>query len=173
MADANIEGSRRIAEAAKKYGVPRFIQVSSYNADPKSKSVFFATKGIAEEVVRDIIPDSTIVRPAPMYYRNSPFLNELFTLTKPGGNILLKQSVYPTHALQVAQALEKIGYDDSTAGKTYELYGPEKYSKAELREMLKYITHIGMYGFFPAAIGYDFPLPEFGAKLWCWVNEKI
>ncbi|KAF6014006.1 hypothetical protein HII12_001507, partial [Brettanomyces bruxellensis] len=44
MADANIEGSRRIAEAAKKYGVDRFIQVSSYNANPKSESEFSQPK---------------------------------------------------------------------------------------------------------------------------------
>ena len=33
-------------------------------------------KGIAEQVVRDIIPDTTIVRPAPMYGRR--FIIKLF-----------------------------------------------------------------------------------------------
>lgn len=173
MADANIEATRRIATAAKKYNVDRFIQVSSYNADPKSKSEFFATKGLGEEAVKEIYPDATIVRPAPMYGRNSPFLNQLLPTKVFGDNILLRQEVYPTHVEQVAQALEIMAYDDSTIGKTFELYGPERYSRKELREMLKYITHIGMYGYFPAAAGYYMPAPALVVKMWCWIMEKV
>jgi NADH dehydrogenase (ubiquinone) 1 alpha subcomplex subunit 9 len=173
MADANIEGTNRIAKAAKDYGVDRFVQVSTYNADPNSPSEFFATKGIAEQVAKEHYPDATIVRPSPMYGRNSGFLNDMLTLKVLGGNILYRQEVYPTHVEQVAQALEKIVYDDSTSGKTYELYGPERYSRLELREMLKYMIHLNQYGFFPAASGYDMPVPEFVAKVWCLLNEKL
>ncbi len=173
MADTNIEGSRRIAEAAKKYGVDRFIQVSSYNANPKSESEFFASKGLGEQAVKEIYPDATIVRPAPMYGRNSALLHELVPLTKLGGNVLFRQEIYPTHGRQVAEAIEKIVFDDSTLGKTYELYGPERYSKRELREMIKYMTHIGMYGYFPAATGFSIPAPQSVMKLWCWLNEKF
>ncbi|GMM32212.1 hypothetical protein DAMA08_049570 [Martiniozyma asiatica (nom. inval.)] len=173
MADANIEGTNRIAKIAKDYGVDKFIQVSTYNANPDSPSEFFATKGIAENIAREHYPDATIVRPAPMYGRNSRFLNEMLNLKIFGGNILYRQEVYPTHVEQVAQALEKIVYDDSTYGKTYELYGPERYSKAELREMLKYMTHINQYGFFTAASGYYMPTPEIVAKIWCFLNEKL
>lgn len=42
--DVHVEGTERIAEAVAKYDVDRFIQVSSYNADPKSSSTFFRTK---------------------------------------------------------------------------------------------------------------------------------
>jgi NADH dehydrogenase (ubiquinone) 1 alpha subcomplex subunit 9 len=42
--DVHVEGSERIAEAVAKYDVDRFIHVSSYNADPKSRSEFFRTK---------------------------------------------------------------------------------------------------------------------------------
>lgn len=173
MADANIEGSNRIAKIAKDYGVDRFVQVSSYNADPNSPSEFFATKGITEQVVREHYPDATIVRPAPMYGRNSRFLNEMLSLKVFGGNILYRQEVYPTHVEQVAQALEKIVYDDSTSGKTYELYGNERYSKAELREMIKYMIHLNQYGFFPAASGYNMPAPEIVVQGWCLLNEYL
>lgn len=33
-------------------------------------------------------------------------------------------------------ALEKIGFDDTTAGETFELYGPTNYSMAELAELV-------------------------------------
>lgn len=42
--DVNVEGTERIAEAVAKYDVDRFIQVSSYNADPNSPSEFFRAK---------------------------------------------------------------------------------------------------------------------------------
>lgn len=46
-------------------------------------------------------------------------------------------------------ALERIGYDDSTAGETFELYGPTNYSMRELaeivdREILKQRRHIDL-----------------------------
>ncbi|QPG74504.1 hypothetical protein FOA43_001834 [Brettanomyces nanus] len=173
MADANIEATRRIAKAAKDYNVDRFIQVSSYNADVNSKSEFFATKGIGEQVAKEYYPDATIVRPSPMYGHNSTMLNQLLPLRVFGDNILFKQEIYPTHVQQVAEALERITFDDSTLGQTYELYGPERYSRRELREMLKYMTHIGMLGYFPAAAGYYMPANKLAVKFWCWFNEKF
>ncbi|MCQ6473530.1 hypothetical protein NPN13_24925, partial [Vibrio parahaemolyticus] len=34
------------------------------------------------------------------------------------------------------EALELIGYDDNTAGQTFELYGPKNYSTAEIAEIV-------------------------------------
>jgi hypothetical protein len=42
--DVNVDGAERIAEAAAKYDVDRFIHVSSYNASEDSPSEFFRTK---------------------------------------------------------------------------------------------------------------------------------
>lgn len=140
MADVNISITERIAQATKEAGVPRFVHVSSYNANPKSESIFYATKGIGEQVVRDIIPSATIVRPSPMYGREDNLLNYLGPKLKmwtPGKN---SKEIYPTYVLDVARALEKIGYDDSTAGQTYELYGSEKLSFLEIRQMIHGIT---------------------------------
>ncbi len=44
LSEVHLEGTERIAEAVAKYDVDRFIQVSSYNADPNSTSEFFTTK---------------------------------------------------------------------------------------------------------------------------------
>lgn len=50
--DVHVEGTERIAEAVAKYDVDRFIQVSSYNADPESPSEFFRSKvGICVESI--------------------------------------------------------------------------------------------------------------------------
>src|SRR5271155_4309677 len=52
-------------------------------------------------------------------------------------------------AIDVGEALEKIGSDDTTAGETFELYGPTNYSMAEIadltdREIIKKRRHINV-----------------------------
>lgn len=173
MADVNIELTRRIAQASKDAGVSRFVHVSSYNANPDSESVFYATKGIGEQIVREIIPDSTIVRPGPMYGRNSAFLNELVKIRVLGGNVIFQKKIYPVHGMQVAELLEKIGYDDSTAGQTYELYGTQQWSKQELRAMIGHIIHIGQRGYYPAAVGWYLPAPEVVVKWLAILRQYI
>lgn len=140
MADVNIELTRRITEAVKEAGNPRYVYVSSYNANPASDSVFYATKGIAEQVVRDILPDSTIARPAPMFGREDNLLNYLGPKLKMWTPNRNEKEIYPVHVLDVAHALERIGFDDSTVGQTFELYGPEKLTFREIREMIHGIT---------------------------------
>lgn len=140
MADVNIGITERITEAVKEAGVPRYVYVSSYNANPQSDSVFYATKGVSEQVVRDIIPTSTIVRPAQMFGREDNLLNYLGPKLKMWTPNKNAKEIYPVHVIDVARALEKIGYDDSTIGQTYELYGPEKLSYLEIRQMIHGIT---------------------------------
>lgn len=140
MADVNIGITERITQAVKDAGVPRYVHVSSYNADPTSKSIFYATKGIGENIVRDIIPESTIVRPAPMYGREDNLLNYLGPKLKMWTPNKNAKEIYPVHVLDVAKGLEHIGYDDSTAGQTFELYGPEKMTFLEIRQMIHGIT---------------------------------
>lgn len=140
MADVNIEGARRIARAAAENGVPRLVHVSGYNAQKDSPSVFYATKAYGEEAVLEEYPDATIVRPGMLYGREDRFLNELgnqfrlFTVNH------MKETLLPVHVQDVAAALEKIGFDDSTTGKLYELNGPERFSVKEIRQLIEAVT---------------------------------
>ena len=165
MADVNIAVAERIANAAKEAGVPRFIHVSSYNANPNSDSIFYATKGIGEQRVREIMPDATIVRPAPMFGREDYLLNYLGPKLKmwtPNANA---KEIYPVHVLDVAKALEKMGFDNSAVGKTYELYGPDKLSFHEIRQMVHGITqNFAHVGPLPYRFG-DYKIPLAFAKL--------
>lgn len=52
-------------------------------------------------------------------------------------------------AIDVGEALEKIAFDDTTAGETFELYGPTNYSMAGIaelvdREIIKKRRHINL-----------------------------
>ena len=147
--DVHMEGTERIAEAVAKYDCDRFIQVSSYNADVNSPSEFFRTKARAEAIARQIFPEATIVRPAPMFGFEDQLLHKLAGVTNMFTTNNMKERFYPVHAIDVGEALEKIGFDDTTAGETFELYGPTNYSMAEIagmvdREIIKHRRHVNV-----------------------------
>ncbi|KAI1469426.1 NAD(P)-binding protein [Daldinia caldariorum] len=136
LEDVHVEGTERIAEAVAKYDVDRFVHVSSYNADPNSPAEFFATKGRGEQVARSIFPETTIVRPAPLFGFEDNLLHRLAS----AGNLFtannMQERYWPVHSIDVGQALEAMLYDDTTAGQTFELYGPKNYSTAEIAELV-------------------------------------
>ncbi|KAJ4291572.1 Protein-lysine N-methyltransferase efm5 [Collariella sp. IMI 366227] len=136
LADVHIEGTERITEAVAKYDVDRYIHVSSYNADPDSKSEFYATKGRAERVAREIFPETTIVRPAPMFGFEDKLLLKLASVVNLFTANNMQERYWPVHVVDVGEALEKMLYDDNTASQTYELFGPKNWSTAEIAEMV-------------------------------------
>lgn len=147
--DVHVEGVERIAEAVAKYDVDRFIHMSSYNADENSTSEFFRTKAQGEKVARQLFPETTIVRPAPCFGFEDKLLHRLAGTT----NFLtvnnMQERFNPVHAIDIGAALEKIGYDDNTAGETFELFGPTNYSMAEIaaivdREIVNRRRHINV-----------------------------
>jgi len=147
--DVHVEGTERIAEAVAKYDCDRFIHLSSYNADPNSPSEFFRTKAQGEQVARQIFPETTIVRPAPLFGFEDRLLHKMAGVTNLFTTNHMKERFWPVHAIDVGEALEKIGFDDTTAGETFELYGPTNYSMAEIaeltdREIIKRRRHINV-----------------------------
>ncbi|CAK7562747.1 MAG: Protein-lysine N-methyltransferase efm5 [Sporothrix epigloea] len=136
LEDVHVEGTERIAEAVAKYDVDRYIHVSSYNADPNSPSEFYATKGRGELVAREIFPETTIVRPAPMFGFEDNLLLRLAGVYNVFTANNMQERYWPVHVTDVGQALELMLYDDNTAGETFELYGPKNYSTAELAELV-------------------------------------
>ena len=79
--DVHVDGAHRIAEAVAKYDVDRFVHVSSLSAFADSPSEFYRTKARGEQVVREVFPETTIVRPAPMFGFEDKLLHRL---AKPG-----------------------------------------------------------------------------------------
>ncbi|KAK7205207.1 hypothetical protein BZA70DRAFT_279323 [Myxozyma melibiosi] len=135
--DVNVETTRRIAETCAKFNVERFVQVSSHDASPDSPSAFLRTKFEAEQVAREIFPLTTIVRPSPMVGQEDKVVRKIIAWP----NIVVNngaQVIRPVHVMDVAAALKKIAFDDSTAGKTFELYGPDEYSLDDIRRLCEY-----------------------------------
>lgn len=147
--DVHVWGAERIAEAVAKYDVDRFVHVSSYNASKDSPSEFFRTKAQGEEVVRQIFPETTIVRPAPCFGFEDRLLNMLASVNHLFTSNHMQQRFWPVHAIDVGEALEYMVTDDLTASQTYELFGPKNYSMAEIaeivdREIIKHRRHINI-----------------------------
>ncbi len=95
--DVHVEGPERIAEAVAKYDVDRFVHVSSYNADKKSPSAFFRSKARGEEVVRTIFPETTIVRPAPLFGFEDRLLHRLAGITNTLTANHMQERFWPVH----------------------------------------------------------------------------
>ena len=97
LEDVHVEGAERIAEAVAKYDVDRFIHVSSYNANKNSPSEFFRTKARGEEVVRSIFPETTIVRPAPVFGFEDRLLHKLAGVTNLITSNHMRERFWPIH----------------------------------------------------------------------------
>lgn len=149
LEDVHVEGTSRIVNAVAKYDVDRFIQVSSHSVAEDSPSEFYRTKWRGEQVAREVYPETTIVRPAPIFGFEDRLLHRLAKATNMFTANNMEERFRPVHSIDVGKALETIGYDDSTAGQTFELFGPEEYSLQQVselvdREMIKKRRHINV-----------------------------
>ncbi|PHH59173.1 hypothetical protein CDD82_2534 [Ophiocordyceps australis] len=149
LQDVHIGGTERIAEAVAKYDVDRYIHVSSHSAAIKSPSEFYATKARGEEVARRLFPETTIVRPAPIFGFEDNLLLKLASVLNLFTANNMQEKFWPVHSIDIGAALERILYDDSTIAQTFELYGPKQYSMAEIaglvdKEIFKKRRHINM-----------------------------
>lgn len=157
--DVHVEGTSRIAEAVAKYDVDRFIQVSSHSVHPESPSEYYRTKWEGEQAARAIYPETTIVRPSPMFGFEDHLLHRLAGVTNFVTSNKMQEKFWPVHVIDVGHALEKIGLDDSTAGQTFELYGPKQQSLKEIseivdREIMKNRRHINLPRFIAAPLAH-------------------
>jgi NADH dehydrogenase (ubiquinone) 1 alpha subcomplex subunit 9 len=100
-----------------KYDIDRFIHVSSYNASEDSPSDFFRTKvylmldlimnesliflkGWGERIVRSIFPETTIVRPAPVFGFEDRLLHKLAGVTNLFTANHMQERYWPVHVSQ-------------------------------------------------------------------------
>jgi NADH dehydrogenase (ubiquinone) 1 alpha subcomplex subunit 9 len=165
--DVHVEGTERIADAVAKYDIDRFVQVSSHSASLDSPSEFYRTKAQGEQVARSIYPETTIVRPAPMFGFEDRLLHRLASPSNVITSNWMQERFNPVHAIDVGMALEAMLHDDTTAAETFELYGPTEYTMAELndlveREAMKKRRHINV----PKAIMK--PVARYANKLLWW-----
>merc|ERR1712159_983335 len=74
LEEANVDGPRAIAKAAKEAGIDRFIHVSALGASSDASSAWAKRKAAGEVAVREIYPDATILRPGSMFGPEDNFI---------------------------------------------------------------------------------------------------
>jgi len=133
------EGAANVARAAKANGA-RVVHVSAIGADANSTSQYARSKAAAEALVREIVPEATIMRPSIMFGPEDNFFNLFASLARMSPALPLigggATKFQPVFVGDVAQAIAKAVDGETRAGTTYELGGSEVRT---FREILEYI----------------------------------
>jgi len=134
----HVEAAERIARAATESGVKRLLHVSALGiADNASR--YARTKAVGEERVRAAFPEATIFRPSTVFGPEDDFFNKFGWLARMSPALPLigagKTRFQPVFVGDVARATAKVLGDAATAGKIYELGGPEIMTLKEVMEL--------------------------------------
>jgi|EP00908_Phaeocystis_cordata_P014247 NADH dehydrogenase (ubiquinone) 1 alpha subcomplex subunit 9 len=116
-------------------GVDRLIHMSALGASVSSPSSWARSKAVGEENVRAAFPETTILRPAPVFGDEDRLLNRIAKLSRALPVLPLvdgdaKQQ--PIFCDDLAKAVVGAVTDPASAGQTYALCGPKVYSNKDL-----------------------------------------
>lgn len=161
---AHTELVRKLIEACRRQHVDRLLYVSALNADAdRGTSHYLRSKGRAERAIREESgPDLrwTIFQPSVIFGPRDDFVNRFARLLRaiPLGLPLARPGARfaPVWIGDVIAAILSALADDATAGESYELCGPERFT---LREIVCRIRD--ELGLARAVVG----IPDFAARL--------
>jgi uncharacterized protein YbjT (DUF2867 family) len=107
----HVKGPRRVFAAAARAGVERVIQLSALGADAGSPLPYFSSKGCAEEELRGLAIEHSIVRPSLVFSPGGAStrwfaqLAGVPLLPLPGGG---NQSIQPVHLQDLLEAVVRL-----------------------------------------------------------------
>lgn len=137
------EGAVFVATAAKKHAAS-LIHVSAIGADPESKSEYARTKAAGEQAVHNICPKAIIMRPSIIFGSDDGFFNRFGEIAKISPFLPLigggKNLFQPVFVGDVAEAVANAVDGNLSAGKTYELGGPQVLSFRQCLDLLGEVT---------------------------------
>jgi uncharacterized protein YbjT (DUF2867 family) len=134
------QGAAHVARAAAAAGIQRLVHISGIGADPNSESPYVRARAVGERLVREALPQATILRPSVMFGPEDAFFNQLADLARlmpvlplfGAGDVRLQ----PVYVGDVAEAVARALALDTARGQTYELGGPRAYSYQTLLQRL-------------------------------------
>lgn len=136
------EGARTIAEAARDLGVSTSVHMSAIGANSEAASSYARSKGVGEVAMRDIIPETVILRPSVIFGPEDDFFNKFASMARffPVLPLVGAETKFqPVFVGDVAEAAAKAIDGAVRHGQIYELGGPEVYS---FRDMMKYMLAV-------------------------------
>lgn len=129
---AHTELTRKLLDACHRQRVRRLLQVSALRADAEGPSHYLKSKGRAERIIREESGPAlryTIFRPSVIFGTGDDFINRFAGLLQllPFALPLARPNARfaPVWVGDVVEAMRRALADDSSAGETYELCGPE------------------------------------------------
>ena len=134
------DGAGRIARAAASAGVAQLVHVSAIGADSQAASDYARSKGDGEQAVKAAFDKAVILRPSILFGPDDEFFNRFAALARVSPVLPLigggRTRFQPAFISDVAEAVVSVLTKPDTAGRTYELGGPEVYSFRQLLELL-------------------------------------
>jgi uncharacterized protein YbjT (DUF2867 family)/membrane protease YdiL (CAAX protease family) len=143
---AHVETTRRLVGAARRAGVGRFVHVSVVGSRPDAASPYHDTKWKAETLVRESGLRATVLKPAVIYGAGDDMVTHLVKMIRfapvfpvvGAGDSLLQ----PVDVRDVADAVVRALERPDTAGRTYDVVGPER---QRLRDIVSTVaTGVGL-----------------------------
>jgi NADH dehydrogenase len=143
----DIEGTRKVIEAAKEAGVTRLIYLSQLSAEKLSAFETCRVKGQIEEMIKRSGLAYTIVRSSILFGAEDVFANGLARLLalSPGVFILPGEGralMQPLWVEDLVTCLSVILEDPTTLNQTYSLGGPEFLSLEQMMQTIMAVTKI-------------------------------
>jgi uncharacterized protein YbjT (DUF2867 family) len=138
------EAPGRIGRLAAEQGLQRVVHISAIGAHPRSPSRYARTKAAGEKALREQFPQATILRPSIAFGPEDGFFNRFAAMaTLPplvmpflplfGGG---RTKFQPVHVDDVADAVTACLCDPHTAGRIFELGGPEVLTFRQCMELM-------------------------------------
>ena len=139
----HVEGARLIATQAASCGVARLAHISAIGADSASPSRYGSSKGRAEDAVRAAFPAATILRPSLVFGPEDGFFNLFGAMARlsPVMPVISGDTkMQPVYVGDVADAVIAGLIEPATAGKLYELGGPEVWTFRDILALILKMT---------------------------------
>jgi len=139
----HVEAAARIARAARRAGIKRFVHLSGIGADAASPSPYIRNRGEGEAAVQAAFPGAVVIRAAVIFGPDDAFLTTILGLlrTLPAYPLFGdgRTRLQPVCVDDVAAAIAQVLRQTQKPHPIYELAGPRVYS---YEEMLRTIARI-------------------------------
>lgn len=137
----HVEGTEHIVTAAKAANVSKIIYVSALGSDMHAPTKYFQTKAQAESLVKDSGIHWTIFRPSIIFGKKAGFTNQLLKSFQYLPFMpIIGDGHYPFMPVAgevVGECVSQAVTKEETNNKTYDLYGPELLTIAQITKRLK------------------------------------
>ena len=138
-------GAANLARQCAALGIQRLVHVSGIGAEVNSESPYVRARARGEQLVRDVMAETVILRPSVLFGPHDKFINTLAQIIKTApvvpmfGNGLTR--LQPAYVDDVAAAAHRALVDPKAAGQTYELGGASIFTYREILELVMERTH--------------------------------